>query len=131
MKTVEEFIKSMVKIDFIEDSDCFGHYPFQLLSENKDGKIEINSLALGGDVASCYIKFSDYKKQGSKRIYLSLDFPKTGDIKNDFIAIFSFENEEINLLAIPYETENGNKLDYIRNSNTLSNVKEDLLSFLN
>lgn len=39
MKTVKEFVESMVKIDLLEDYDCYGHYPFQLLVEAEDGHI--------------------------------------------------------------------------------------------
>jgi hypothetical protein len=84
MKNVEEFVATMVKIDIIEDSNSYGHYPFQLYVELEDGKSEMNALALGGDVASCYKRFAKYKKENAKRIYLSLDFPKGGDIENDF-----------------------------------------------
>ena len=127
MKTIEEFINKMVRIEFIEDSNCFGHYPFQLFCENKDGDFEINALSLGGDVASCYRRFAEYKKQNAKRIYLSLDFPKGGDIDNDYVAIFTLENNEINLFAIPYEIEDGKKFDTIFNSTQLDLIKTQML----
>lgn len=130
MKTVEEFVELMVKIDFIEDSKCYGHYPFQLFVETKDGKFEINALALGGDVASCYRRFAEYKKNDAKRIYLSLDFPKCGDINEDYVVIFSFENGVIDLFAIPYKVEDGEVLDYIKDSTQLYNIKSDFESFL-
>jgi hypothetical protein len=130
MKTVEEFVKKMVKIEFIEDSNCFGHYPFQLLCENKDGGFEINALALGGDVDSCYRKFAKYKKEGAKRIYLSLDFPKGGDIENDYVVIFTFENNKVELFAIPYEINGGKILDIIKDSTQLDFIKSDILSYL-
>jgi hypothetical protein len=130
MKTLEEFITSMVKIEFVEDSNCFGHYPFQLFCENKDSEFEINALLLGGDVESCYRRFSDYKKDDAKRIYLSLDFPSGGDIENDFVAIFSLENNEVNLYAIPYETEEGKTFDMIKNSSQLDMIKSQFLSYL-
>jgi len=130
MKSVEEFMKIMVKIEFIEDSGSFGHYPFQLFCENKGGGFEINALALGGDVASCYRRFSEYKKQDAKRIYLSLDFPKGGDIENDFVAIFSFEDGELKLFAIPYKTEDGKTFDTIKNSSHLEYIKNQALSYL-
>lgn len=130
MKTVEEFVKTMVRIDFVENSECFGHFPFQLLAETKDGKLEINALALGGDVAACYRRFAKYKNSGAKRVYMSLDFPKGGDIKDDYVAIFSFENNEINLFAIPYKTKDGTTLDYIKTSDHLDKIKADLVSFL-
>jgi len=126
MKTVESFIKSLVKIEFIEDSNCFGHYPFQMFVENKDSTYELHSLALGGNVDSCYKRFAAHKKQSSKRIYLSLDFPKGGDIENDFVTIFTFENNEIGLFAIPY-SKNGETLDIIKNSTHLDLIKSEFL----
>jgi len=130
MKTIEEFVKLMVKIDFIEDEKCYGHYPFQLFVETKDNKFEINALALGGDVASCYRRFAEYKNNGAKRIYLSLDYPKGGDIDDDYVAIFSFEDGVINLFAIPYKVEDGKVLDYIKDSTQLDRIKSDFESFL-
>lgn len=130
MNTVEEFVKTMVKIEFIEDSNCFGHYPFQLFCENKDGGFEINALALGGDVSSCYRRFSEYKKQNAKRIYLSLDFPKGGDIDNDYVAIYAFENNELSLFAIPYEIKDGKTFDTIKNSTQLDLIRTQMLSHL-
>ena len=130
MKSVEEFVKTMVKVEFIEDCNCFGHYPFQLMCENRDGGLSITALALGGDVASCCMKFSEYKNQGAKRIYLSLDFPKGGDIENDYIAIFSFEGNDIGLFAIPYDTANGKTFDIIKSSTQLDLIKKQMLSYL-
>jgi len=130
MNTVEEFVESMVKIDFIENSNCYGHYPFQLFVETKDNKFEINALALGGDVASCYRRFAEYKNNGAKRVYLSLDFPKGGDINNDYVAIFSFEDGVFDLFAIPYNIEDGEVLDYIKDSAQLNNIKSNFEGFL-
>ncbi len=130
MKTVEEFVKTMVKVDFIEDSECYGHYPFQLFAETKDSKFEINALALGGDVASYYRRFAEYKNNGAKRIYLSLDFPKGGDITEDYVAVFSFENDKIELFAILYKVEDGKILETIKNSTHLDKVKSDMESYL-
>ena len=130
MKSVEEFVSSMVKVEFIEDSNCFGHYPFQLFAETKDGKQEINSLALGGDVASCYKRFAHYKNNDANRIYLSLDFPKGGDIQNDFVAIFSFENNEIKLQAMPYQESDGKLLQAIKESQHLKSIMSQFVGFL-
>jgi len=130
MKTIEEFVELMVKIDFIEDSECYGHYPFQLFVETKDNKFEISALALGGDVASCYRRFAEYKNNDAKRIYLSLDFPKDGDIDEDYVAIFSFEDGVVNLFAIPYKAEDGEVLDYITESAQLDELKSQFESFL-
>jgi hypothetical protein len=130
MKSVKEFVKLMVKVEFIEDSNCFGHYPFQLFAEMDDGKNEINALALGGDVKSCYKRFSHYKKNNAKRIYLSLDFPKGGDMENDFVAILSFENNETKLHAIPYQVSDGKILKAVEESEHLDNIKSQLQKFI-
>lgn len=54
MKTAAEFVERLVTIDFIEDNNAFGHYPFQLLVETAEGNFELNALALGGDVVAVY-----------------------------------------------------------------------------
>ncbi len=127
MKTLDEFVKTMVRIEFLEDENCYGHYPFQLFVETKDETFEMCALALGGDVLSCYRKFGEYKNDDAKRIYLSLDFPSGGDIENDFVAIFSMENDKIDLFAIPYSTKDGAKLELINKSSHLDLLKSEFL----
>lgn len=129
MKNLKEFVNTTVRIEFIKDSDCFGHYPFQLFSEKEDGGYELNALALGGDVASCYRRFAHYKNENAKRIYLSIDFPATGDIKNDFVAIISFEDGVLNIHAIPYD-ENGQRLPSITDSRILDIIKEESSTYM-
>lgn len=126
MKSLKEFIDSMVTVEFIEVSNCYGHYPFQLLAETKDGILEINALALGGNVAACYDRFVDYKNEGANRIYMSLDFPRGGDINTDFVAVFSLENGEIKLQALPYSLLDGKILDPITESKHLNDIMAQL-----
>ena len=130
MKSKKEFIDSCVKIGHLESCDCFGHYPFQLVAENKDGGLEINALALGGDVEACYRRAAEYKTNGAKKIYMSLDFPAGDDIDKDFVAIFSIEDGEINISAIPYNTEDGKTFDVIEKSSYLTGIKEQFIAFL-
>jgi len=129
MKTVKEFVDSMVKVEFVESSNCFGHYPFQIFVETKDGELEIDVLALGGDVVSCYKTFFKHKRSDAKRIYLSLDFPSGGDIDNDFVAIFSFENNEFKLYAIPYLLSDGSLLPEIYESDQLKKILSEFKRF--
>lgn len=131
MKNVNEFIDSLVKISLIEDCDNYGHYPFQLIAETKDGGLEINALALGGDVNACYKRVRDYIKNEARKVYLSLDFPKGGDIENDFIAIFSFDDGETSVLAIPYNIETGERYETIHKSEQLDKVLGDFNYSLN
>lgn len=126
---LDEFVKTLVKIEFIEDSNCFGLYPFPMFVETDDEKFELNSLALGGDVLSCYKRFNEYKSQNAKNIYIALDFPKHDDIENDFVAIFSYnrEGDISNVFAITYNNENGEQYEVItRNtSGLLTKIFED------
>lgn len=125
MKNVQDFVKQLVKVDYVEQSDCYGHYPFSMFVETKDSKFEINALALGGDVAACYRRFKKYLQENAKRVYLALDFPSGGDIKNDFVCVFSFENEEFDVFAIPYKTEDGEILPQIKESEQLNKILAD------
>jgi len=114
MKNVTEFVDKLVDITLLEEFDCYGHYPFQLFVETSDGKLEMNALALGGDVAACYNRAAKYIHKNAKKIFLSLDFPKVLDSKNDFVAVFSVENGNINMFAIPYNPETGEKYEIIK-----------------
>jgi hypothetical protein len=122
MENVKEFVDKLVKIDYLDNYNCFGHFPFQLFVVTSDGSFEINALALGGDVLSCYKRFRKYLKEDSKKIFMSLDFPSGGDIKNDFICIFSAVDGALDIYAIPYNTENGEKYEEIHTSELLSKI---------
>jgi hypothetical protein len=125
MNTVKEFIDNLVKIDIQEDYNCYGHYPFQLLVEKSDGTFDINALALGGDVDACYRRVRKYIKENAKKIFMSLDFPKGGDIEHDFICIYSIVDGVIDIFAIPYSTETGEKYEEIHTSEILNKILED------
>jgi len=130
MNTVKEFVENFVKIEYIENSGCFGHYPFQLFVETSDEKIEINALALGGDVLSCYKRVSKYLKEKANKVFMSIDFPTGGDIKNDFVCIFSIVDNKFDIFAIPYNSENGEIYDEIHESNLLIEILNQFKSIV-
>ena len=125
MKDINTFIDDMVDITPMDAGDCFGHYPFKLLSEDSDGKLSIGALALGGDVKACYDVFKKCLVDGAKRVYMSVDFPGGGDIEHDFVAVFQYENGEVIVLAIPYNTKTGETFDRISESVLLSRIKKE------
>lgn len=129
--TTEKFIEQLVKIDELEQFDAYGHYPFQLFVETADGKLEMNALALGGDVGACYNRVKKYKDEGAKKIFLSLDFPAGGDIEHDFVCVFSIIDGETSILAIPYNTEDGTKFETIHNSSQFEIILQDFNHVLN
>jgi len=131
MENVKEFVDQLVKIDILEDYDCYGHYPFQLFVETSDGKFEMNALALGGDVESCYKRCGEYLKNGAKKIFMSLDFPANLDIKEDFLCIFSIVDGKFEVYAIPYSTETGEKYEEIHTSELLNKILEDFKFIVN
>lgn len=125
MKNVKEFVNQLVKIDFMEDEECYGHYPFQLFAETSNGDFEMNSLALGGDVASCYNRVKKYLKEGAQKIFMSLDFPGSKDIEHDFVCIYSIVDGEFDVYAITYDTETGDIYDEIHKGELLDKILED------
>ena len=124
MNNVNEFVERLVKVEFIESSECFGHYPFQICSKTKDGSLRLGALALGGDVVSCYRALKKELEEGCTEIFLSLDFPANGDIENDFVAVFSVVNGLCSLFAIPYD-QDGNILERITKSKILDQIFEE------
>jgi hypothetical protein len=128
--TREKFIEEFVKIEIIED-DTFGHYPFQLYAELPNDKVDINALFLGGDVASCYKRFSDYVLcYDNINVFMSIDFPQTADSKHDFVAVFSYENNELTCVAIPYDTTTGEVFDIVTEGEFINIITEQCKRFL-
>jgi len=125
MKNIQEFVEKLVEIDFIEQSNCYGHFPFQLFVEKENHEFVMCALALGGDVESCYKTVKQYKSEKANRIYLSLDFPAILDMENDFVMIFYLENEKIEAFAIPYNVQTGEKLDIVKEGEFINNILSD------
>lgn len=131
MNSVSEFIESQVGIEKIGDTGHYGHYPFSLYSEKESGDITLQALALGGNVRKCYSIFSEQVSEGLKRIYMSLDFPKNGDIKTDFVAIIYIEGDsDLKIKALPYNPNTGETFNLIEKSQTLDRIKNQLEYFL-
>lgn len=107
-ETVESFIETMVTIDFREDDGCFGHYPFQMIVETNNGEFAMCALALKG-VEEYYSVVKEYMKDNPRTLFMSMDFPRGGDIDKDFVAIFSFEDNQFKIYAIPYNIETGDR----------------------
>ena len=126
---VKEFANSMVKIDYVEQSQSYGHYPFQMYSENEEGQVEVGALALGDDVRACYRKVKDNICKGFNKIFLSLDFPGSEDMKHDFVAIFSIFDNAVDLYAIPYDIKTGERYKEIRKSELLNELKDQFIKF--
>ena len=128
MKNVKEFVEQLVKIELMDGEECYGHYPFLLFVETSDGKFEMNALALGGDVESCYNRAKKYFNEGAKKVFMSLDFPESIDINNDFVCIYSIVDGEFDVYAIPYNFETGEIYDEIHESEILDKILEDFKS---
>ncbi len=128
---IEDYIKQLIKIEVIENSDDFGYYPFHLWSENKDGTNDLNSLLLGGDVLSCYKRFKSYIVKNAKTIYMSVDFPAVEDNARDFVAVFSYVNGEVNCIAIPYNIKNGEVFPIIKEGKFINLILNQLNAVIN
>lgn len=128
MQNVTEFINSFVKIEFIEKSNGFGHYPFQMSIENKDGSKELHSLCCNYTCVSDYFRhFKNAQNENVKTIFMSLDFPATDDIEHDFAVVFCYENGFISLVAIPYRVEDGYTFEVVKNKKALGKIYLDYI----
>jgi hypothetical protein len=118
----ETFIKEFVKIDYHEEASAYGHFPFQLASLNKDGKLTIGALFLGGDIQSCYLAAEKLLREGAILLHLSGDFPKGLDIPHDFAAVFTVEDGKVSTTAIPYNTKTGELYPLVTSGEMIRNL---------
>ena len=128
----KDFVEQFIKIEIIEeesDPNVYGLYPFQLIAEFENGKMDINALAVN-NVQDCYVRVNDYLSKGAKKIFMALDFPHNLDIDNDFIAIFSIVEDKYDIFAIPYDTETGEVFAEIYSSKLLDAIMEQFKLFL-
>jgi hypothetical protein len=124
--TIETFIEALVTIDLINETNSYGHYPFQLFAESTDGKADMNALAIGGDVTACYRRFIQYYEAGYPIIFMSLDFPAGHDIPKDFVCIIAWQNQELSIAAMPYDTNTGHIDPMIHTAAVLDMIRTDL-----
>lgn len=124
--TLQHFVDTIVDISIIdEEKKTFGHYPFQLVGINDNEEHIIASLNLGGDIIKCYRFFKKIKDEENTTVFMSVDFPRGYDIEHDFVAIFSYQNGEMDIYAIPYNDKTGERYEVIRESSLLNRIKGD------
>lgn len=119
MTNVFEFTESLVHIEQSEVTSDYGHFPFQMFVENEKGEKSCYALGMRVNVTRFYSMVAEHILGNAKRVYLSLDFPATGDIQHDFVCVFYYENQEMKNYAIPYNPKNGKAFELITESKTL------------
>ena len=120
---LEDFIESLVTIDEINPGQ-FGHYPFQLVTENDKRELTVAALCLGGDVLSVYKTAKTMIHNGAVRMFLSVDFPANKLINYDYVAVFSFDNNELGCSIIPYDPATGKQLGYLMSGEPVDEMKK-------
>lgn len=130
MKDINEFVEQLVKIEYHEEIESFGHYPFQLFTESQDGSQEYASMLGEGSVTNRYAIFREKLIYNPKKVYMSLDFPAKNDIKSDHVIVFSYENGEFGRFAIPYNSLDGEILPTITESEQLDKVFDNFKFFV-
>lgn len=111
----EKFKQNFITIEFIEDSNAFGHHPFQLVVITNNGETEINALAgLRMEQIICRVK--EYLSAKAKDIFLTLDLPKGGDIENDFVlALHLHDGKLITTSTVEYDPNDGKIIKMLDN----------------
>jgi len=112
----------LVKIELVEDSGSYGHYPFQMVVVNKNDGVELNSLMYGGNISACILRIKECLQAGAKKILISLDFPKALDLINDHVVVLEIAGERITGTAITYSTETGKILERIEKSDRMDGI---------
>ncbi len=106
-------------INFIQITEqskgIFGHYPFCMVVENKKNELEFICLTGLDSVTFCYDIFIRWLIDRPNKIFLSIDFPKILNAKNDFVLIHHYENEKFNFLSIPYCNKTGERFPIEKN----------------
>lgn len=120
----KSFIDTLVSIDIIEGTKSYGHYPFQIASIDKDNKLSLGALFLGGDVEAVYKTAKKLVIEGSVKLFLSIDFPANNDIQHDFIAVYTLTDRFVECLAIPYNSATGERYPEITNGKQLYWIKK-------
>ncbi len=118
----QEF-KDGIDINVIEEGK-YGHYPFHMHVLTTDDKLEINTLALAGDVKAVYHRVKQYRMGGFKEIFLSVDFPANSDMPDDFVACFFLVGDELELELIPYNNETGERYEEVTGTKIIDDLKE-------
>lgn len=118
---VKKFFDGLL-IDEQEDQSegRFGHYPFSGEITRDNDKKELMCFA-GTTVEQVLSIFADKVVTKSKEILISTDFLNCGDIKNDFVAVFSYIDGKIGIDLFPYDQETGKRLGHVNSGVTHEN----------
>lgn len=123
MTDINHFANMHVHITHILRANCKGHFPYKLFVEKSSGQKVLHTIKFKGITKKYYVEFiKQFRKDDPKRVYMSLDFPPSGDIEQDFIVIFSYENNKLSGFAIPYSAKDGTKSAPIYKSETLDKI---------
>lgn len=125
MKDINEFVQATVEIKK-QNNGKFGYYPFHVFAERENGECDFIVIADIESIEDCYKIMSMYVANKCKRIYMAIDFPAGGDIKTDFVAVFSSAGKHFDLFAIPYSPEDGTVYEIIPICEQLKRIVSDL-----
>ena len=126
---INEFVDMFAKLELNEDCKQYQCYPFHLVVEKPDGGLDVNALCTD-TVADCYKRVKQYHYKGFKKMYMSIDFPATGDIDHDFVGIFTIHPDKIGFAALPYDSKTGEKFARIYKSHTITMLLDEFSRFL-
>jgi len=128
---VTEFIEKFIKIEYIENSDSMGLYPFPLLAENAAHEASF-ALLVGLGCKECFRTFADFAIK-NQTVVMALDFPQSLDSGSDFIGIFYVDkskNTGLSVFAIPYDTVTGEMTGYIYDKKVIALLQRETDAYI-
>lgn len=57
---------------------------------------------------------------------MAVDFPKAFNIEHDFLGVFVYENNQLNILAFPYNVYTGEMYQRVENAKILKFLRRDI-----
>lgn len=130
MENIEEIIDKFGKIEYLEKHKTYGYYPFKLIAI-MGNHYEVCILPSTNGVIPPYVIFGTFIKKNAKKIMMAMDFPPTRDIKHNFVCVFSYENGEINSIALPYDDITGKEFDEIVEADVLTELVDQIKHVIN
>ena len=104
--TVKEFVDKYLKIEFIKEEGMWGMHPAFMHIEHPKRE-DFNEEMYANGVEEYYLMVNLTMRVNPSVVYLALDYPAGGDIKNDFVVIFFVLNGVADCFAIPYNNKTG------------------------
>lgn len=108
---LNRFVNEFVKIEYIDNAKCFGHFPFNMYSKKEGEKVEFASIYYN-DIKEVYTLAAIKINDGAEIVIQSTDYPQLGNLKGDFVCAICYDKGKYSAMAVVYNKDNGKIIEY-------------------